>query len=102
MGVPGCPEFAAWIASMARVRIVLMQSSSSGCLWDLMLGLLSIGTVMIYLLGAAVAPLAAPAASKMFTHSRLRRAISLIATSRAIRPSVPFPLNQHTSARRSG
>ena len=46
MGVPGCPEFAAWIASMARVRIVLMQSSSSGCLWDLMLGLLSIGIVM--------------------------------------------------------
>src|SRR5208337_1555242 len=51
--------------------------------------------------GAAIAPLAAPAASKMFTHSRLRRAISLIAASRAIRPSVPFPLNQHTSARRS-
>src|SRR5499425_155030 len=28
MGVPGCPEFACWIASMASVRMVLMQSSS--------------------------------------------------------------------------
>src|SRR6516165_8483553 len=30
MGVPGCPEFAACTASIARVRIVSMQSVSSG------------------------------------------------------------------------
>ncbi len=31
MGVPGCPLLAFCTASMARVRMVLMQSSSSGC-----------------------------------------------------------------------
>ena len=31
MGAPGCPEFACWTASMASVRIVLMQSVSSFC-----------------------------------------------------------------------
>jgi hypothetical protein len=46
IGVPGCPEFAAWIASMAWVRMVLLHTSSSGCLLDLIAGLLSIGTVM--------------------------------------------------------
>src|SRR5262245_52430572 len=28
MAVPGCPEFTAWTASMANVRIVLIQRSS--------------------------------------------------------------------------
>jgi hypothetical protein len=28
MGDPGCPEFACWTASMASVRMVLMQSWS--------------------------------------------------------------------------
>jgi len=28
MGVPGCPELACWTASIARVRMVLMQTSS--------------------------------------------------------------------------
>ena len=28
MGAPGWPEFASWTASIERVRIVLMQSSS--------------------------------------------------------------------------
>src|SRR4029077_10911222 len=30
IGVPGCPELAAWTASIDSVRIVLMQSSSIG------------------------------------------------------------------------
>src|SRR5438552_9708992 len=30
MGVPGCPDFACCTASMHRVRMVLMQSSSIG------------------------------------------------------------------------
>ena len=51
IGVPGCPELAAWTASMARVRIVLMQVASSGCRCDLIAGLLSIGTLMLYPLG---------------------------------------------------
>ena len=29
IGVPGCPEFAAWTASMQSVRIVVMHRSSS-------------------------------------------------------------------------
>ena len=28
MGVPGCPDFACWTASIDKVRMVLMQSSS--------------------------------------------------------------------------
>jgi hypothetical protein len=28
IGVPGCPEFAAWIASMQSVRIVLTERPS--------------------------------------------------------------------------
>jgi len=28
IGVPGCPEFAFWTASIAKVRMVLMHSSS--------------------------------------------------------------------------
>src|SRR5208282_762445 len=31
MGVPGCPESAAWIASMAKVRMVLMLVKSMFC-----------------------------------------------------------------------
>ena len=31
MGVPGCPEFAAWIASMDKVRMVLMLVRSMFC-----------------------------------------------------------------------
>ncbi len=42
---------------MASVRIVLIDTSSSGCLRDLMLGLLSVGIVMFKPLGAG-APLA--------------------------------------------
>src|SRR5262249_5423041 len=30
MGVPGCPEFACWTASIDSVRIVLIASVSSG------------------------------------------------------------------------
>src|SRR5262252_1851789 len=38
MGVPGWPEFACWMASIASVRIVLMQSSSvssTACVVDI-------------------------------------------------------------------
>jgi hypothetical protein len=46
MGVPGCPELAAWTASIARVRIVLMQVASSGCRSDLITGFLSTALAM--------------------------------------------------------
>ena len=32
MGVPGCPEFACWTASILRVRIVLIESVSMVCI----------------------------------------------------------------------
>ena len=40
IGVPGWPDFAFWIASIASVRIVLMQSESSrwrSCAFPLLL-----------------------------------------------------------------
>src|SRR5215213_5872315 len=47
IGVPGCPDSAAWTASIDRVRIVLMQVASSGCLSDLIAGLGSTAVVMV-------------------------------------------------------
>src|SRR5215212_8748831 len=47
IGVPGCPDSAAWTASIDRVRMVLMQVASSGCLSDLIAGLGSTAVVIV-------------------------------------------------------
>src|SRR5262249_881207 len=56
MGVPGCPELAAWTASIDSVRIVLMQVASSGCFSDLIDGFGATVVVMAFVPRSCLGP----------------------------------------------